>query len=103
MKLSLISPEGTHYQQEVTGFVYDSRTGQKTVLADQIETLSFFDFTKLSIWAEEDSCIYYIAAGYVLVKENESKIVAKIVSTDKEEASRLHQGLIKNVIEEEAE
>lgn len=85
MKLSLISPEGLHYEQDVTGFVYDSRTGQKTVLADQIETLSFFNCTQLSILAGEQSAIFYIALGYVLVKEGETKIVAKIVATDEAE------------------
>jgi F0F1-type ATP synthase epsilon subunit len=98
VKLLLISPEGLHYEQEVTGFVYDSRTGQKTVLADQIETLSFFEYTQLSILSGEKSEIFYIALGYVLVKEGESKIVAKIVSKDETEASeRYHQSINKAI------
>lgn len=102
MKLSLISPEGLHYEQEVDGFVYDSRTGQKTVLADQIETLSFFEFTKLSILSDENSSIFYIALGYVLVQKDESKIVAKIVSEDKEEANAVYQKLISyRIVKEE--
>ncbi|WP_206911936.1 hypothetical protein IGL98_000665 [Enterococcus sp. DIV0840] len=103
MKLSLISPEGLHYEQEVEGFVFDSRTGQKTVLAYQIETLSFFNFTKLSILSDEVSDIFYIALGYVLVKENESKIVAKLVSKEEEETEKRYQRLTKRTQKDEIE
>ncbi|MTD39046.1 F0F1 ATP synthase subunit epsilon [Erwinia sp. CPCC 100877] len=102
MKLLLISPEGLHYEQEVNGFVYNSRTGQKTVLADQIETLSFFECTELSILAGENSEIFYIALGYVLVKEGESKIVAKIVSKEEAEIDERYQQLMNKDIRGDA-
>lgn len=97
MRVRLISPEGLHFDQDVAGFVYNSRTGQKTILEDQIETLSFFECTELSILAKENSAIFYIALGYVLVTEGESKIVAKIVST-KEEIYKRYQQLVANDI-----
>lgn len=95
MKITLVSPNGIELEKEIEGFTFDSRTGQKTVLSKQIETISFFDFSKLVILDQEGTAPYYMAFGYVHIIGDEAKVLAQLISQDKESIHAMYERIQK--------
>lgn len=85
MKLTIVSPAGEVFSQDIDGFTINTNSGQRTILDRHGDFISFFQFTEINlIGAAIETKNLYSALGYVYVKNNHAYIVAQLVNENRE-------------------
>ncbi|MGY3777924.1 hypothetical protein [Isobaculum melis] len=91
MKLKIVSPMGLVFEGEVKGFVIETRTGQRTLLDQHINMLSFFNYSEIKLLDDAASEPFYVALGYLHVVEDEASIMAQAASKDQKIVERIYK------------
>ncbi|MHC5250941.1 F0F1 ATP synthase subunit epsilon [Listeria kieliensis] len=86
MKLKIVSPDGTLFDEAVDGFVINTNRGQQTVLDDHIDFLSFFDHSEIVILSNSVPDPIFLSHGYLHLFQNEANVIAHLVTTNEEKA-----------------
>ncbi|EAF5666093.1 F0F1 ATP synthase subunit epsilon [Listeria innocua] len=95
MKLKIVSPMGQFFEDDVEGFVINTKEGQQTVLEEHIDCLSFFDYSEIIILDSAATEPIFVALGYLHLVQNEANIMAQYASKDADQAERIFERLNK--------
>lgn len=84
MLLTIISPEKKIIHENVVSITLDTDSGQRTILENHINFISFFDITDVYININNGIEKVSVATGYVHIHNNNIMILCELIENERE-------------------